>query len=401
MKRPTFTLGAIAAVLLAGVLLIGCGSDKPEASLASAKEYLAKNDPKAAVIELKNALQEKPDLAEARFLLGKTLLNTGDAVSAEKELRKAAEFKYAPDQVLPELANTILSQGQFKKVIDEFGKSTLTAPEATAKLQTVIGQAQFALGNREAAAAAFEAATATKSGYSPAMIGQAKLKLAARDLPGALALVDAALTTSPQLGQGWQLKGDLLLADAKPEEALAAYRKAVAVSPDDLRARGAIVSVLVLQGKQDDAAKEVAEMKRIAPKHPHTLYFEALVAYQQKNFTAARDAIQKQLQAAPDDLAGLLLSGSVAYELKSYAQAESNLLKVLQAVPNQGFARRALIATYLRTGQPAKALETLKPIVDRIDQDSAMLSLAGEVYMQNGNVAEAGRYGRLVFRSRG
>ena len=98
--------GAVALALVAGVLVAGCGGDNPEAMVASAKEYLAKNDRSAATIQLKNALQKNPDSAEARFLLGRTLLETGDLLAAEKELRRAAELKYPYDQVAPPLARS-------------------------------------------------------------------------------------------------------------------------------------------------------------------------------------------------------------------------------------------------------------------------------------------------------
>ena len=52
--------------------MVGCADD-PEALVASAKALLAKNDNSAAIIQLKNALQKDPDIAEARFLLGKAL----------------------------------------------------------------------------------------------------------------------------------------------------------------------------------------------------------------------------------------------------------------------------------------------------------------------------------------
>ena len=75
-----FSMGRTIAVVLAlGLGLAGCGADNPEALLASARDYLAKNDPKAAVIQLKNALQKNPEMSEVRLLLGQALLRTGDA----------------------------------------------------------------------------------------------------------------------------------------------------------------------------------------------------------------------------------------------------------------------------------------------------------------------------------
>ena len=82
------------AAAIAAAVLAACGDTNPEALLASGKEHLSKNDRTAAVIQLKNALQQNPKLAEARYLLGRTLLDMGDMAAAEKELRKALEFEY-------------------------------------------------------------------------------------------------------------------------------------------------------------------------------------------------------------------------------------------------------------------------------------------------------------------
>ena len=74
---------AASSALLTVVILAGCGGETPESMLSSAKAFMAKNDNKAALIQLKNALQKNPNLGEARFLMGKALLDGGEPTSAD------------------------------------------------------------------------------------------------------------------------------------------------------------------------------------------------------------------------------------------------------------------------------------------------------------------------------
>src|SRR3990167_4085461 len=170
----TFSRGPISALFLA-VLLVACG-EKPEAMLTSAKDYLAKNDAKAAMIQVKNALQVNPDLPEARLLLGKVLLDKGDAVGAETELRKALALKVPHDQVLPPLARAMLAQGKAKKVTEEFGKTTLTLGAANADLQTTLATAYALEGQLERSNAALTAALSADPTYAPALLMQVRQK---------------------------------------------------------------------------------------------------------------------------------------------------------------------------------------------------------------------------------
>jgi len=54
------------------------------------------------------------------------------------------------------------------------------------------------------------------------------------------------------------------------------------------------------------------------------------LAYYEKNFVAARDAIQLHLKAAPNSLQGLLLGAQIDYRLGAYPQAETVLLSILK-----------------------------------------------------------------------
>ena len=157
MNARAALINVVAAASLCG-LLAACSGDNPDALLASAKDYLAKNDRKAAVIQLKNALEKRPDFAEARFLLGSTLLEAGDVPSAEKELRRARELKYPAGQVDPALATAWAKLGEYQKVVDTFAQAQGGTPTETAQLKTAVGQAQLGLGKPDLAKASFDEA---------------------------------------------------------------------------------------------------------------------------------------------------------------------------------------------------------------------------------------------------
>ena len=171
-KRP---VKAVLSTVLVSLLLISC-SEKPEDLIASAKDYLAKNDSKAAVIQIKNALQADPSLPEARFLLGSSLLASGDPVGAETELRKALDLKYPLDRVAPKLAESLLAQGQAKKLTDEFSSVVLTEPTELANMQTLLAVAYGAQGNPELAQSALNAALACGSWLCASPVGACSTK---------------------------------------------------------------------------------------------------------------------------------------------------------------------------------------------------------------------------------
>lgn len=392
MKNRKLTVTGTVSALLVSLMLSACGGDNPETMLASAKEYLAKNDSKAAVIQLKNALQSKPDLAEARFLLGKALLEEGNATAAEVELRKAADLKYPADQLIPLQARTLLMLGQTKKIVDELAKTQLSSPEGNADLQTTVGRAHLALGKPDAALTAFNAAVAAIPGYGPAVFGQARIKAAKRDLPGALALLDSVLEKNPKFYEAMLFKGDILAIQGDPKASTEVYLKLLESRPDYLPAHASLVSRYLESGNVEAASKQFESMKKLAPGNPQTTYIQAELLYRQKKFSEAREPIQQHLRAIPDSVQGQQLAGAIEYELKSYATAEKFLLAVLPKTPEIGLARRVLIASYLRSGQPDKALAVLQPILDKIDKNSNLLALAGEVYMQNGDADKAGSY---------
>ncbi|MEN9537890.1 MAG: system TPR-repeat protein PrsT, partial [Pseudomonadota bacterium] len=292
----TFKRLAVSAIVAA--MLAACGGSA-EKSLASAREHLAKQDHKAAIIEVKNALQQKPDSAEARVLLATALLETGDAVNAELELRKALDLKTSPELVVPKLASAMAATRQFKKMAEEFGATRLNDPKAHAELQVNLAGAQAALGKADLVQKHLAAALEVDPGYEPALIVQARQVAGNKDFDGALAMVDKIIAKNPKSGEGWRLKADIQNhIKRSPDEAAQSYRKALEAKPDLVAAHTSLVTLLLAQGKLDDAAAQLGAFRKVAPNSLPARYLQAQLAYQKRDFKAAREQAQVLLRVA-------------------------------------------------------------------------------------------------------
>ena len=384
---------ALLTALVISIGLTACSGQSPEQQLQSAKEYLQKSDSKSALIQLKSALQQNPDLGEARFLLGKLLLEEGDATGAEIEFRKALAAKYSEPVVVPELARALLLTGQAQKIVAQFGSTQLGQPSADASLQTSLAIAQNSLGKPQASKAALAAALTVDPNHVPALMLKAREKAAERDIEGALLAMENILAKAPANAEAWKLKGDIVLyTQGKTDDALAAYRKSTEVDPKFVTGHLAVIAILIEKNKLDEASTQLGQIKKLAPKSSATKYVEAQLAYQKKDYKLARELSQDLLRQASNNPRFLQLAGAVELQTNSLAQAEVYLNRAVQTDPKSALSQRLLIKTFLQSGQSRKALEALKAITVKDDLDPSFFALAGEVYLQNGDAKSAEEY---------
>jgi len=383
---------SIGLVCLVVAALAACGRDDPAKLVASAKAYLAKQDYAASAIQLKNVLQKEPSNAEARYLLGVAQNEMGDPVSAEKEFRRALEYKHPPAVVLPELAKTMLRLGDAKKLVDEFGTTRLDDPAADAALKTELGTAYLALGQTPAARSAYAAALAARPGNAKARVGEARIAAIERDLSGATKIVEEVLAQSPAQPDALALKADLLLAQNQVEPAKQTLSELIRAQPDNGGARFALATVLLEEKRYEQARAEIDAMKKRVPHDWRSRYLDAALAYRQGDAARARETILDVLKVAPDNTETLLLAGAIELQHQAFVSAESYLRKALFRAPQSVIARRLLAATYLGMGQPTKAEEMLAPALKVAPDDPLLLRLAGEIALANGNLAKGSQY---------
>jgi len=393
VKTKANNVARVLALAMGSLLLVGCGRSDPDAMLASARGYLEKNDTNAAVIQLKNALQKTPDSAEIRFVLGETLFKSGDLVAAEVELRKALALKYSDDKIIPLLAEIMTLKGQHGAVIDQYASAALTEPAAMASLKTSLASAYAKQGKRDAAQASLAEALKAMPNHLPAQLLAARIKAGRGDFDGAFSDVDSALQGNPRSDKAWQLKADLsLYAKGDRKAALESYQKAIDLKVGNLEAHAGALSVLLGQKDIKAAQLQLDGLKKAAPGHPQTKYFEAVLAYENQAYKASKEIVQQLLKVAPDNARVLQLAGLLELQARSMLQAEIYLSKALQVAPTQVLTRRLLVQTYLRSGQSAKALAAIQPLLEKPDADAESLALAAEVYLRTGDSQKAETY---------
>jgi putative PEP-CTERM system TPR-repeat lipoprotein len=385
----------MAILSVCAALVAGCGDESPAALVASAQDFIKKQDYKSAEIQLKSALQKDPSQSEGRYLLGTVMVRIGDYASAEKEFRKALEYKYSPDIVYPQLARAVFRQGNvdlIRKGVGEFREVKLSDAGAQAALKSEIGYAYAALGQVKDARAAFDEALAVKPDHPTARIGLARLNAAELGLDGIMKVVEEVLAASPGLVEALSLKAEVQVARGETDAAVATLREVVKAEPRHAQGRVAIAYLLIGARKFDEAAAEIDAMRKALPQDVRGRYLEALLAFRRGEPAKARDPILQVLRALPDHVPTLLLAGAIEFKLGQYSTAEEHLRKVVGRVPQHPHARSLLALTQLRLGQPANAEETIAPALAQAPKDPHVLRVAGEVAIANNDAKKATEY---------
>ena len=380
----------LAAATLSALLLTSCSGSSEEDFMASARGYMARHEYGAAVIELKRALDNNGNSGQVRRLLGKALLEAGDPAGAEVELSRALELGASDGLLLADLARSMLVLGQAPKVIARFGGETPRDAAAQAELRTWVAAAHAQLGNLPKANEELALALRAQPLYPAALMVQARLQAAAGDIDGALRQLDTVLANDPGNEHAGVAKGYVLwLGRHDAAGALEAYRKVLAAKPGSAAAQAEIVTILFSQGKAEEARQAFEELKRMAPAHPETVFFDAQFAYVDGQYRRSRELSDALLKVVPDHVRALELAAAAEFRLGNDEQVQAFIARALKVQPGLRLSRQILARSFLRAGEPAKAIVALEPLLEGDDADAESLVLAGGAYLLAGDASKA------------
>lgn len=386
------------ALLLIFLFFAGCSADpekKKTTHFKKAMVYLDQEDEKAAVIELRNAIQTDPKFADARYQLGLLYLKQGNPREAFQELQRAASLD--PENI-------------------------------DARLKT----AEFLLMSRDNQAARehAEGILATHPENVDALALMANIELVEGNSEKAKQYLEKALSLEPNLDRLYTLKGRLSAAEKDDAAAEAAFRKAVEVNPDKLanhlilfsyyQAKGETqkaeeigreminrfpdaesphiqLAFLYSHAKENDKAEQtLLNGIRIFPKSDNLRLilanFYRTTGQEQKAEQAYRDAIQHS--ESPLDIKAQL--ADYFFDLKKFDQAKQLMQEILAENPKNGGAKLVEAKFLLKDGNNRDALNTLDTLTrdyPRWADPFFIKSLAhmslGEMELAQNSIAEA------------
>ncbi|MCE0493279.1 XrtA/PEP-CTERM system TPR-repeat protein PrsT [Vibrio salinus] len=365
-KQNKKTTKRLSLVGLTATVILFTGLAYADNYLESAEKYLSNNEVNAAIIELKNAIQNTPKDAQPRLVLGKLYLQRGNYASAEKELSRALHLGANKPEVLPLLARALSDQGKHEDVIELVDESSISNSISKAELLGLKALSEINLGNADSARAVLKNIKKDlKQQSTYPLLAQARL-VAGENPVKAIKLINQALKIAPENSDIWVLKGHLEFAQQQFNKATETYQKAYKISPDALHYSLFIARSLVYSKHFEKASPYIDKVLKISPNHPLANELKATILYSEGKYDDAKEHADKALNNGSKNIATTLISAISAYKLNLYEQANRRLKQVLPHLPEDHFARRLYIVTLMKLGYINQAIQSM----DKLNVDS-------------------------------
>ncbi len=379
------------SMLLSVVLMgaVACSDISDAERIKNAETYMAEGSYRAAVIELKNAIQANAENKDFRFFLAQVYLKSGEGVNAEKELRRAEQLGVEHSAIIAPLGQAFILQRKYKKALKTLQSDDVKENKDRVRILLLSGDAYLGLSDYERAEKAYVTANKLDPASPEPMLGLAKISVKHRNFAQAEAYLEKAKQVAPDNIDMILFSAELYALKGMQVEAEADFKKALELNKtkdftlQKLQALIGLASSQMFQGTLDAASKNIDVLIKASPKHPMVQYLHGWLAFQQKNYELANTILLDLQRQAPNYMQGLLLLGMSSFALGNYEQANVHLSRFVHEVPTHIQARKLLVATQLKLNQPEKAIEILQKGAEITDAE--LIAIVGQAAALTGS----------------
>jgi protein O-GlcNAc transferase len=334
-----------------------------------AKVYQAQHDPATALAHFQRAQELDPGNASYAADLAQTLAHDGDLAAAAELYRRATDIAPDNDQLWSARGQTHLALKDLKAAAACYNRAAQLAPanvaallggarvslaqgdlhdaankaEAAARLAgedselhvealVCLAEIQMARGENDDAEASFAAAAAKTRQPAAALMALGRLYYSDGKLDQSIDALERAVEALPDSDEA-RSNADLIFATlgkayetaSRPDDAVAAYREAVRISPRNYKHLWRLGHLCREQGQLDQALDHLLQAREIKPNSDEVLREAGLVYEQRKEYDRALEMHHQAIQAAPASSENYTRAGIVLKQLKAYPEAADAL----------------------------------------------------------------------------
>ena len=201
-------------------------------------------------------------------------------------------------------------------------------------------------------------------------------------------LTRTALKDFPNDPQLWSLQGIAFASQGKATEALAAFQRALAISPNNISAlQGA--AQLEFQSASPNARTLLNRLLKLRPNDPISHAMLGVVNYREGNCAAAAAHFAKAGSILDSQPAALHAYALCLVRLKRLDDAVNVFQRTVTLSADDPRERRLLAAVQLMGRRPKDAIVTLEPLLQGTSADAGTWQLAASAYEDTGDTPAA------------
>ena len=332
-----------------------------------------------ATIQLKNALSGDPNNRALLMLEGIVLLQAGESVPAEHELRQARLNGARDQDVVPPLLQAMLANREWQDVLDQFpdpdlgDKSSLAASKLIAR-----ALAYQSTGDAADAISSISRSLSIRRDVD-GLLTRAKIAMFQSNYADAMGFVNQALMLAPNDPNILIMKAGVVSNQDK-KAALAIIDGVLKSNPNATNAILPRIELLIELGRIDDAQQSVDAVLAKYPNIPFGVFYKAfLLGLHNKPLEGWRIALSLPATFIQSNTRFAMVSAQLAADSGHLEIANSILTTYVGQNPAIVESRLALVSLHLRMHLPNDALQDLEPVMD--SNDPNILKSIASVYI--------------------
>ena len=376
------------AIVAIGVLS-SCGKQTSDEYINEAHQYIAENNPGAAIVALKNAVQVEPKLAQARFELGQLYIQQKQYESAEKELNRALEYGYEASKVLPLLTQAYQQTGAYSAISKlEHEQAGLTSVER-AEIGYFKMIALVRLNKVDEARLLIEELADIDTSSVFKGLTAAYMSVLDEEYETATTAVLKLREQAPQNAEVLKLLAQLKLTLGAPAEAAEIFKDYVQFYPEDKQTTFVLAKLLVDIGELKAAEPYVDELLLLNDQNPLLNQLKSAIFASKGEYADALKRAEIAILGNIEAPSLRLIAGYSAYQIQDYSSANRHLTFIAALLPDNHPGLRLLAASQLQLGLTSEVGDVLERLDQLTDKDAPLFSKASYELLRGGFEKEA------------